>query len=429
MKRTKQRQKTIVGLMHDPEPKFVALVKHGANQRPFHAVKATQKEAPMPGNSQKSKGATTAVKVHRIVFDPAHFATIEAVTDYLTGKGYSDFEVKALEAGGFEVIDTPVEEIDGDLRTVESTSTKGVVYHVGNPKQTAKADADGEGSGQASGDDAAQDDPADKAASAGQEGTAKGDDAPGKMDAGPEAKPDDDAGGTARKRVRKGAAMSVNGASVNAFIGQCEAFAAFADERGVTVKTFAETVSEYTGGTPPGMWVLTDALMTELRKMFKTGKADETRVSALTTEFARGVLAVHAAFASIMDGMDTATKSADPADDAAIEAFLNMVFGAPGAVSEDKPDASTAKLTAMEGTINAMAASMAAMQKTIDALAVMAAETQASTTKTVEQPTPRIVAGRKSEDAADTEVEGAEPDEEERREMERRTLKRLGFAR
>jgi hypothetical protein len=412
--------------MYDPDPLFVSLVKHGANQRPFHAVKTHTMEAPMPNTDQTPKQAS-AVKLHRIVFAGDGFVDEASVTKFMTGKGYTDFAVVKQDDGSFYVEDAPEAEIDGALRSVESPTHKGVTYVVGNPvAAVAKTEEGSDNAGAdgadtlADGDAAADDTPAPGAT----EDAAKGADAP--IDQ------------PIRKRERKGATiLSVGGQSINAVVDACGNFEAFAADRGITAKSFADTVAEYTGGVPPGMWSLTDAMMTELRKLMKAGRADETRLNALTGDFVRGIMALNAAYATIIDatGDGTTTKSVE--DEAAIDALLELLFAMPEAAQPEGTAKSAEQISAApvaplseDPAMKAMMGQLAAMQKTLDTMAVVAMEASTKSDDT-DTTTARIVPERKSADASEgTGEDNGETAEDvaAKRESERRALKRLGFA-
>lgn len=447
MKRTPTRTKTIINLMHDPDPRFVSLVKHGANQRPFHITKSAQKEGAMP-RAKKKTGATKspvpATKINRIQFTRADFENMDAVQDFLTEKGYSDFEITELESGDYEVVDNPADAFEGNLREVQPPSTKGVTYFVGTLK-----DAGGEGEDDADeADDEAGEDGEDEGDKGEADDTKKSDDKDGKQpapsddkpeadptktDKPEEAKPEtapvpDDAKKAAdpapRKRERKGL-LTIAGSGINAYVGDCERFADTLTEKQVTAKSFGESVAEYTGGTPPGMYVLTDALNTELRKMLKAGRADETKLAALASEFGRGVMALASAYENIISAATAkAAKSADPAEDAAVEAMLNLMFGgAPGALTGETDTAK--ELSALRQDVAKLAEGMATMQATFDAAVV--AELEAAQKAVDEIPEPRAVAGRKSVTEAEVAEDEDAVTDEEQAENDRRAQKRLGM--
>lgn len=141
-----KRLKKVTAEMYDPEPVFVSLVSHGANQRPFKVVKI----ADFSGDDDKGtevKDMATATKnaayqgegaplmhIHEIKFSADKFATEGDVKAFLDARGYADdmavdkdgkdgFVVRGLDAdqfdkGGIEEIDVPNE---------------GVVFRVGKP--------------------------------------------------------------------------------------------------------------------------------------------------------------------------------------------------------------------------------------------------------------------------------------------------------
>lgn len=435
MKRKPVKRKTIIGLMHDPDPRYVSLVPHGANQRGFHATKMDGKDNPMPKRDKSSKGSTS-LKIHRVLFSPDQFDSVDAVKEYMQGKGYEDFTVEEADGGGFLVVDEPADSFKSDLRTVESSADAGVSFEVGDVEEgTAKADTADAGTDTKAADKAAEGDEQ----SAKDTGTKDGDEAgegaaqeadnatdtDTKDDApkSEEAKSEKDATHPVRKRTRKGVTV-LGGLTTSQFAAQHENFAdAVSTEKGA--KSFADTVNDYSGGVPPGMWVMVDAMMTELRKMLKGGKADETSVKNLAGEFASGVMAMHAAYETIVG--DMASKSAEDDGMAELDALLDVMFGS----LTETPDNSevSGKLDKLLAAVGETAKGVTGIQTTLE---TMAAEGEEPSTKDAgDDKTPVTIPDRKSandDEAMTTLGLDAENAVKEAEEDDRRAMKRLGFA-
>lgn len=370
MKRQPARTKTIVGVLDNPDPRFVSLVNHGANQRPFHVVKRHQppKEKGMPKQPE--------FKIHRVVFDPEHFADETAVKDHLTSRGYTDFTVQKNDKGQFYVEDTPADEFVGDLRTVESTAAKGVSYVAGDVKVEEDGEDGDEGTASKSapeGDEGKADKSAGANPTTGTDASAPGAEKeptsknakPG--DAGAEG--DDKEGQTpepaakAQPRTRTRQSLTVAGKSLASVVASHELVAEVMLDEDNATKSFAEMLSCYNGSMPPGVYDMADALMGSMRKMFSDGDVDEAKVSKLATDFAGGVMALYEVYAEIM-----ANKAADGDDgDAFAAALLAMLFDA---AEDNAAKADDAVSKEVEG----LKAQMSMMQKTLDQFAIHALE-------------------------------------------------------
>lgn len=85
-----------VTLLENPEPEFMALVTHGANQTPWTALKADGRNINQTGDKTmpKSKGAKRETRLVRMNFSKAQFADEAAVKNYLENEvGVTDFEM------------------------------------------------------------------------------------------------------------------------------------------------------------------------------------------------------------------------------------------------------------------------------------------------------------------------------------------------
>lgn len=135
MKRAPKKFRKNARVLMDPEPKFVSIVKAGANMTPLLAVKRA-------GELQEDDMKITAKRsadhdIAELRFDKAKFADVTAVSKWLESGGYSEYDV--IDAGELFV----VKGLDGltDLREVASPD--GVTSVVGKrPEEAVKAEAD-----------------------------------------------------------------------------------------------------------------------------------------------------------------------------------------------------------------------------------------------------------------------------------------------
>lgn len=422
MKRRPAKMKTLVSAMTDPEPSFVSLVDHGAIQRPFHAVKAhrpTQETEGMPKQPE--------FKIHRVVFDPAHFTTEKSVEDYLVSKNYTDFTVQKSDSGAYFVEDTPKGEFpDGALRMVPHSSTKGVTYIAGEIPAADDADdtaqkaddgsapvADGEAPAEAStGADAPA--PGAQAAKSEDDTSSEGDN-PGEGGDGqaPDTAP---AVAKAAPRVRTRWGLTVKGASMNALIAGHEGLHATATAKDAATKSFAEMLENYNGSTPPGIYDMADALMGSLRKMFHDGDVDESRVRKLADDFAGGVLALY----DVYEQMLTA-KSEDGTPDEAATALMALLFDA---IMEDASKGADSERQETRDEIRELKGSIAALTATVEAL------TQADDDAAQDEPaaaaksTERTLQARRSTDEDHLLAEAVSAQKAVDEETQRRTARR-----
>lgn len=439
MKREKQRRKAIIKVLTDPDPTFVSMVRRGANQRPFHAIKhaegettpETKETMDMSKRQKETKGAPDVV-IARVLFAKSDWADAEAVTNYMTEKGYSDFEVK--EEDDRFVVEDSADEIDGDTRECPSTTVKGVTYVVGSAKKSAEAEGGegtegGEGAGEAEGGDT----------SGKSEGEDKPEDTPETADAPDEktdtqkaadakdktAKAEDKKTPAVRARTRK-ASILVGGLSETALAHEYEKLGDFFAEKGITAKGFGETVADFSDGQAPGLWVLSDALMRELRKAVKSGRADEAYITDLASKFARGVTLMTSAYEQIINDAVAAAKAAHTeveVDDAVLDHLFGADPGAPGAQKAlDIPAEFKAEFVAMKEAITQFP--ILVQRAVNDTLAVMAFEAEPE-----RKTESRVLPARKSESNVQDNPSGvdAAPDQDEMEEQQRRVSKRLGL--
>ena len=100
LKKKPKKVEQLVGLMRDPDPVFVSIVDHGANQTPFAVVKRDKQGATMIVNRRKGdapvreqKGAAKNIAVRKLVFDTDVYPTTEAVAKYLTDNDWSGYAI------------------------------------------------------------------------------------------------------------------------------------------------------------------------------------------------------------------------------------------------------------------------------------------------------------------------------------------------
>lgn len=441
MKRTLQTGKRLVPTLVNPHPTFTALVRQGANQRSFHRTKSAS-----PAEQAKEVAMTTktagipAMKIHRILFASASFADDTAVKTFLTEKGYSDFAVSPAEGGGFYVEDHASESFKGELRQVDHASAKGVSFLVGE-----LAEAPAEGTTKAD-EPTAEDTDAAKAAedAAKAEAEAKKGDGEGEGQGAETATTEAPAAvetpapgaeavnKAAAPRVRVRPGLTITGKTMNRVVAEAEALGDYTESDAAKAhKSFADMLSNYTGGMPPGIYEMADAMVGELRRIIKSGTVEEKTVAALANDFTRGVLAMHGAFSSIMAATKTAKGATTEELAEQLDAILDAMFG----TQKGEPAELIADDTVSVG-VEKLSEKMEAMQKSIDGVALLmleqaqVAEKSAKTEAPVtEQPT-RVMPERKS--AAEVEAPTGDTVEakktaEEQAEAGRRTAKRLGI--
>lgn len=119
MRRHNKVTQTVVNLMTDPNPTFVSLVGHGANQTPFKVVKSIE---------------IMKTEVQRFVFSKEKFPTSEGVVAHLESKGF--LEAEPVEGDTeWTVVHKEADLFTGDLQTVASET--GVTQFVGHLKEEA----------------------------------------------------------------------------------------------------------------------------------------------------------------------------------------------------------------------------------------------------------------------------------------------------
>lgn len=147
----KQRQvEKLVRVLRDPEPRFVSLVDHGANQTPFVAVKNANGKgvshmALRTKTSKKDSTASKAAAVLRISFPTEGFSDEAAVKAWLKKFEWDESTlVLAKSDDGFVATskNLKAEDFEGNLRKVEGEG--GAVAEVGVLKASEEDAAEGD---------------------------------------------------------------------------------------------------------------------------------------------------------------------------------------------------------------------------------------------------------------------------------------------
>jgi hypothetical protein len=145
MKRTSRTATIEARALTDPRPTFVSIVKGGANQRPFRAVKMDDRlgavAAAMKEDNTMAKKTAPQIKegydIVTLSFSADVFNTEASVIKWLDDGGYVDYAIKKV-ADGFEV-HSDDEFVEGTTEKVEGT-VKGVTAYVGQLAGDAPAE-------------------------------------------------------------------------------------------------------------------------------------------------------------------------------------------------------------------------------------------------------------------------------------------------
>lgn len=164
--------KKVVEVLTDPNPQFISLVDHGANQTPFaalksdtppeptHTMKHTAPAAPAAGTAPSAQTPVTrnddtgtvsilpGFDIHRISFPQATYAKIADVEAYLTAQGFSGFEIVEKADEKAFVVDGIAEESFVEVCKIELPN--GPTFFVGQLKEAPQDNAakgDGAGAG------------------------------------------------------------------------------------------------------------------------------------------------------------------------------------------------------------------------------------------------------------------------------------------
>lgn len=157
--RKRRRVVKAVQVMTDPNPQFVSLVKHGANQTPvtvFRSAEPVESEGQIKqegnemGSTTKKPEARLSVSrsnggLHKLGFPAEVFGTEEAVRTYLDAQGYEGGTIATVD-GGFEVVARSAEEFkEGSIAAIAGDD--GVVRHVGVESEAAAVEGDAPAAG------------------------------------------------------------------------------------------------------------------------------------------------------------------------------------------------------------------------------------------------------------------------------------------
>lgn len=114
----RRKVKSIQRMAHrltDPKPEFVSLVGNGANQTPFRALKSANVAG--QGKHIDEDEMAKRAEVQKILFSSAQFADKNSVSEYLTAKGYSDFNIQKTKKG-FSVVAKDESDFEGSLKEI-----------------------------------------------------------------------------------------------------------------------------------------------------------------------------------------------------------------------------------------------------------------------------------------------------------------------
>jgi len=166
-----------VRVLRDPDPKFVSIVTHGANQTPFSSVKAATHqitgEKQMAIKKRDNKAAKSAeteqpkagdTGVRKIVFAQKQFADEAAVQAYLDENEWQGYGITAVKGGFLVEAEGASDDNFTDLKEVEML--EGVTATVGkhvSPEATAEETEETETT--ETGDDAEETETTEKSAS------------------------------------------------------------------------------------------------------------------------------------------------------------------------------------------------------------------------------------------------------------------------
>ena len=137
--RTPKVVKKIVNLMTNPNPEFVSLVGHPANQTPFRAVKLDPnalERLSQVETQQEIAARANAVPcdVQSIKFDKTVFKSEESVRTYLDSRGWTDYSI-VDEAKYFSIANRDAGDFEGAIEDISAQS--GVTMSVGRVKKSS----------------------------------------------------------------------------------------------------------------------------------------------------------------------------------------------------------------------------------------------------------------------------------------------------
>lgn len=154
--RKRRRVVKTVKVMTDPNPQFVSLVQHGANQTPVTVFRsadaagqedqANQEENEMGSNTKKQEAQLSVSRsngsLHKLGFPSEVFPSEEAVRSYLDAQGYEGGTVTSV-GDGFEVVARAADDFaEGSVKAIAGDD--GVVRHIGVVTKSQSAAAEGD---------------------------------------------------------------------------------------------------------------------------------------------------------------------------------------------------------------------------------------------------------------------------------------------
>lgn len=139
MDRNKRRVTKVVKIMTNPNPEFVSMVGHPANQTPFKAVRLDPRFIEEAANAAAAhelaqRSGASEVVIHRIAFDRNVFKAEETVRSYLDTRCVTNYSLETGEKY-FEVAGVPLDDIEGDVEQIPAQ--RGVTMYVGRTRKSA----------------------------------------------------------------------------------------------------------------------------------------------------------------------------------------------------------------------------------------------------------------------------------------------------
>ncbi|WEV89333.1 hypothetical protein H10PHJ05_32 [Aeromonas phage HJ05] len=272
--RKRRRVVKAVQVMTDPNPQFVSLVKHGANQTPvtvFRSVEPTasddqaKQEDNEMGSTTKQPEARLSVSrsnggLHKLGFPSEVFATEQAVRSYLDAQGYEGGTITAAD-DGFEVVARSTESFkEGSIKAIPGED--GVVRHVGVEAEGAAGTGDTPAVDPAQGGDAPE----------GQEEAAKG------AADGAGGEPEGEGKAVVVRSILTGDNPLLPSTAAEV-VKRYDSWEARWSE-GLTIQS---VMAEGVDGLPVGIWEVHEAFYTALRNVILTGNKEG--IATLCAEF------------------------------------------------------------------------------------------------------------------------------------------------
>lgn len=368
----RQVPKTIrkaVRILTDPIPEFVSLVGRGANQTPFRVVKFDptalideDKDMPKAHEAVIRQDGDKVIKradIVRIDFASANFATEDAVTSFLTDRGYEDFSVIKSDTG-FTVAGRNVIDFDKDsISPIELRP--GAVVTVGKVTDPA-AEAEPE-TPEAPKTDGEPTDPQEEGVHKATEGDAEDDEA---------------------KKVEEAKAAEVKKAEEDA--AKVDPFKIMRETDPDIAKKFDDWIAQFSNaenikdvmktgadGLPPGMGEITGAMFTALRNAL--GRGNNSAVEGIAGEFAEMVVKLAKAFP-----FATITQSDDIERAAAAKAAAEAEGDTPG-----DPNAGIAEIVSK--AMKAAVGDLSGLADNINTIKVVTDKTAEQTTEVITKMT------------------------------------------